>query len=237
MPRWCLRPGEYGRLGTPQKYKVKQAISPTLFLRRKCTKVEVAGLAQIFLRSSILAPTWMLEETFCGRACERCNTYEVLQKRGRRGAEISRGLSLQGFVPREQGSLRRDSRPYPRPPSLGYPREISPTQEQVGRVSLVASSRQNLFFLAGRLFPPQKKDHYVGISTIAHTTQESHTLRVPQGSLPQTLNPYQFSRRMVGQGRDKPLEISFSPQPLLKLLKLGLQSLQMGSVAPMKLLI
>jgi hypothetical protein len=31
-------------------------------------------------------------------------------------------------------------------------------------------------------------------------------------------------------------EISFFPQPLLKLLKLGLQLLQMGSVAPMKLL-
>ncbi len=31
-------------------------------------------------------------------------------------------------------------------------------------------------------------------------------------------------------------EISFFPQPLLKLLKVGLQSLQMGSVAPMKLL-
>ncbi len=29
-------------------------------------------------------------------------------------------------------------------------------------------------------------------------------------------------------------EISFFPQPLLKLLKVGLQSLQMGSVAPMK---
>ncbi len=31
-------------------------------------------------------------------------------------------------------------------------------------------------------------------------------------------------------------EISFFPQPLLKLLKVGLQLLQMGSVAPMKLL-
>ncbi len=121
--------------------------------------------------------------------------------------KIYRGLSLQGFVPREQGSLRRDCRPYPRPPSRGYPREISPTQEQVGRVSPVASSCQNNFFLAGRLFPLPKKDHYVGISTIAHTMQESHTLRLLQGSLPQTLNPYRSSRRVVGQGRDKPLRI------------------------------
>ncbi len=63
----------------------------------------------------------------------------------------------QGFVPREQGSLRSDSHPYPRPPSLGYPREISPTQEQVGRVSPVASSRQTSSFMAGRLFPQPKK--------------------------------------------------------------------------------
>ncbi len=117
--------------------------------------------------------------------------------------EKSRGLFLQGFVPREQGSLRRDSCPYPRPPSLGYPREISPTQEWVGRVSPVASSRQDSFFPAGRLFPPSEKRPL-------HRNQYYCPLNVgipyPQGALgiptldPQSLLIFSQGGR-VGQGQ------------------------------------
>ena len=63
-----------------------------------------------------------------------------------------------------------------------------------------------------------------------------------------SLDEYKYAGPQIQQGTLSPnigvshinlmrgAEISFFPQPLLKLLKVGLQSLQMGSVAPMKLL-